>query len=340
MALSRVSLFKRSNGVWYILYDQQGRRRWKSTGRKLKSEALAQLVDLKEPPEHKPQTKRINEFAKEFLDFAEVNYARSSCDIFRVCLRNLLRIAGNCPLQALEQRHVDLYKTDRLKTKSPVSVNIELRSLRTILNYALRWKLIEENPFKCVQLVRVPEMPPLYFTKEQFEILLSVIQEEWFKEIVIFTVLTGMRRGEVCNLRWCDVDLERKLAHVHSTPTFRSKWGKQRVIPLNDWIVQRLSQRSSGEDGEYVFTFEGKKVDESYLTHKFGDYMRAARLNGKLHFHSLRHTFATWLVQQSVSIYEVQKLLGHSSIEMTQIYSHLQSEQLHGTVNKITLPLN
>jgi site-specific recombinase XerD len=60
----------------------------------------------------------------------------------------------------------------------------------------------------------------------------------------------------------------------------------------------------------------------------------------KLHFHSLRHTFATWLVQDGVSLYEVQKLLGHSNISVTEIYSHLQPEQLHGTVNRLQIALN
>ncbi len=63
-------------------------------------------------------------------------------------------------------------------------------------------------------------------------------------------------------------------------------------------------------------------------------------MSEKLHFHSLRHTFATWLVQEGVSIYEVQQLLGHSSISVTQVYSHLAASELHGAVNKIQVVLN
>ncbi len=60
----------------------------------------------------------------------------------------------------------------------------------------------------------------------------------------------------------------------------------------------------------------------------------------RLHFHSLRHTFATWLVQDGVSIYAVKELLGHLDVKTTQVYSHLQPEQLHSTVNKIDVSLN
>jgi site-specific recombinase XerD len=68
--------------------------------------------------------------------------------------------------------------------------------------------------------------------------------------------------------------------------------------------------------------------------------VRAAGLDDRLHFHSARHAFASWLVRAGVSLYEVQKLLGHSSPTVTEVYSHLQPEHLHGRVNKITVSMN
>jgi site-specific recombinase XerD len=139
-------------------------------------------------------------------------------------------------------------------------------------------------------------------------------------------------------LKTYNVDLARRLIYIHSKPTFRSKWGKQRVIPLNDQMVDMLGLLPRHDATDYVFTFQGRKVAEDYLTHIFTEYVRAAGIAKRLHFHSLRHTYATWLVQAGVSIYEVQKLLGHSSIEMTHVYSHLQSEHLRETVNRFSLP--
>jgi len=82
------------------------------------------------------------------------------------------------------------------------------------------------------------------------------------------------------------------------------------------------------------------KVNESYVSHKLKDYIRIAKLNEKLHFHSLRHTFASWLAQDGVSLYELQRLLGHSDIAVTEVYSHLQPEQLHSTVYRIEIHFN
>ncbi|TSA18167.1 hypothetical protein D4R75_11570 [bacterium] len=92
MTFSCISIFKRNNGIWYILYTQDGRRRWKSTRTTVKSEALAQLVELKDPAKEKPKTQLFSEFTKEFLAYAETTYARATRDIYRVCLRHLQRI--------------------------------------------------------------------------------------------------------------------------------------------------------------------------------------------------------------------------------------------------------
>ena len=81
-------------------------------------------------------------------------------------------------------------------------------------------------------------------------------------------------------------------------------------------------------------------MDGNLLSKRFRLAVRAAGLDTGLHFHSLRHTFATWLVQERISIYEVQKLLGHSSIAITQVYSHLAPNELHHAVNKIEASMN
>jgi site-specific recombinase XerD len=94
------------------------------------------------------------------------------------------------------------------------------------------------------------------------------------------------------------------------------------------------------ESSDLVFARRGFQIGESFVSHRFKEYVRMAGLDERLHWHSLRHTFASWLVQDGVSLYAVQKLLGHSSVTVTEIYSHLQPEKLHDTVNRIQVSLN
>ncbi|MEX2191581.1 MAG: site-specific integrase, partial [Bacteroidota bacterium] len=137
------------------------------------------------------------------------------------------------------------------------------------------------------------------------------------------------------NLKWKDVDLERRLIRVSNSETFTTKTGKTRTVPMNERVYVLLKDRNTHMHEEHVFTFEGKPIRPDFLSRKFRFCIRKSGLPRALHFHSLRHTFATWLVQGSVSIYEVQKLLGHSSLAVTQIYSHLAASELHNAVNKL-----
>ncbi len=106
---------------------------------------------------------------------------------------------------------------------------------------------------------------------------------------------------------------------------------------MNEWVFRFLATRE--KKAGYVFTSpDGKKLRVGYVSHRFKKNVRAAGLSDEFHFHSLRHTGATWLVQGGVSIYAVQKLLGHSSISTTQVYSHLEVENLFQYVDQLEMP--
>ncbi len=334
------SLFKRSNGVYYICYEEDGKRRWRSTGQTIKPAALKELIAFQTSPRKLPSRITLQSFIEEFLAYGKITFAPKTVEIYDRALHKLLSFAGNKVLSSVIPRDVDLYRAHRLSEVSPTSVNIDLRTLRAAFYTAVRWKLIPENPFKKVPFVRIPDRQPAYLTKEDFEGLLPLVSERWLRELIIASVSTGMRRGELLNLRWKDLDFERRLINIQSSDIFRTKGGKRRSVPMNDIVSQILWEKAQRSLGEYVFTLHGRKIDGNWVTCKFRRYIRRAGLNPKLHFHSLRHTFATWLVQGGVSIYEIQKLLGHSNIAVTQIYSHLTSSELHDAVNKISVPLN
>jgi site-specific recombinase XerD len=143
------------------------------------------------------------------------------------------------------------------------------------------------------------------------------------------------------SLEWSAADLTARLITIRNTRTFTTKSKRERVIPMNDVLWRLLLTRRERTSGEsrLVFHVRGHQMSESYASHRFKKAVRAAGLDDRLHFHSARHAFASWLVQAGVSLYEVQKLLGHSSPTVTEVYSHLQPEHLHGTVNKITVSM-
>jgi site-specific recombinase XerD len=329
------TLFKRSNGIYYISYTESGIRKQESTGERNKTDALRKLDFFEQPQSAKPTTPSLQNFIKDFLEDAESSFSVGSQTIFKTVFRHFAKFIGSRSLDSIAVKDVDLYRMARAKLVSPVTVNIELRMLRVAFYRAERWKLLNDNPFKRVRLMRIPEQQPTYLTKEDFQKLMTFVSEEWLKDMLVVAVATGMRRGELLNLTWESIDLERRMIHVRNINGFQTKSGKNRSIPMNEMVFGVIWKKVSLPHGKYVFEFRGTRIQESLATHRFKIYVRMAGLDPKIHFHSLRHTFASWLVQDGATLYEVQKLLGHSSLTVTQIYSHLEPEQLQKTVDRI-----
>jgi len=335
---SKFSLFKRSNGFYYILFEKDGKRKWKSTRATLKTDALKALTEFKDLLASRQVEVTLSKFIDTFLPFARVNYSKCTVDFYEQALNRLRSMVGDRSLSCLTMQHLDQYKVKRLsEKKSAATVNRDLQALRAAMNTATSWKLIKANPFSKMRQVQIPDTQPTYFTKSDFQTLMKGIADQWLKELIIFAALTGMRRGEITNLRWEDVDLKQRLIVIQSNPTFKTKHGKRRILPMNDIVFNLLAAKAGRATYEYVFHIGGRKIYDDHACKKLKKYIRQAGLNNRLHFHSLRHTFASWLVQDGVSLYEVQKLLGHSNIAVTQVYSHLLPEGLHSTVNRISL---
>jgi integrase len=187
----------------------------------------------------------------------------------------------------------------------------------------------------------VPEIQPAYFSRLEFSELLKAIEERDFRELVFFAVSTGFRLGEIIALQWGDVDFAAKLVQVRNSATFTTKSKKNRAVPMTGPLyAMLLGRRERPVETPFVFHQKGKCWTVDLISHTFKDCVRKAKLNDELHFHSLRHTFASWLAADGVSLFAIQKLLGHSSSRVTEIYSHLQPEQLHQTVNRLDIQLN
>ncbi|HTR80944.1 MAG TPA: tyrosine-type recombinase/integrase [Bacteroidota bacterium] len=340
MPTSNFSLFKK-NGYYYIQFVDDGKRKQRSTHTTNKAEALKTLGDFKQLVRDQPKRKLISDFASEFAEYAKGNYAIGTIEIYQSTFKLFQGRFGDISLTEITPQHWDIYKVHRLQKVSAHTVNIELRSMKAALNTALRWRILDENPFARLRLAQVPDIAPVFFTREQVEKLLSVITETWLREIVLFAVVTGMRRGEITNLQWKDLDMKNKLITVQSSATFRTKSGRRRIVPMNDIAFIILSKCYDRAASGYVFTLNNGKILDSWVADKFKRYVKALNMDPRLHFHSLRHSFASWLAYMGVSIYQISKLLGHVDVKVTQAYyAHLQPEQMHETVNKIHLQLN
>ena len=189
---------------------------------------------------------------------------------------------------------------------------------------AEQWELIERNPFKRVKALRVDQKQPLFLAQKEIQAIAEQIRPH-ARPFLFLALYTGMRLGEVTNLQWADIDWDRRVIHVVNRGTHHTKSRKERQIPIHDRLYQLLQ----------VIPKCGLKVwpyTDGALSRNFKEAVRKAGLSEEISFHTLRHTFASYLVELGQPIRQVQELLGHSNVTVTEIYAHLQNDSLRKAV--------
>ncbi|MFH0732913.1 MAG: site-specific integrase, partial [Candidatus Omnitrophota bacterium] len=201
------------------------------------------------------------------------------------------------------------------KKISPATVNRELACLKCMLNKAVLWGKLSANPATKVRLLKENNARLRFLSKEEIMRLLGNCAEH-LKPVVTLAVFTGMRKGEILNLKWQDIDIQRGLINIYD-----SKNGSKREAYINETVKRALIAVRKNPESPYVFF---RKDGKPYYSLR-KSFFTACNKSGILdfRFHDLRHTFASQLVMSGVDIKTVQELLGHKSIEMTLRYSHL-----------------
>lgn len=184
---------------------------------------------------------------------------------------------------------------------------------------AVNDKIISKNPCSFVKKLRVDNIQVRYLTKQEEKALFLAIGNHWIKDVVLMALHTGMRKGEIQNLKWTNIDFKKKIIHVLQT-----KSGKARDIPLSPKIEKALMELK--RQGEYVFMNQDTKTKYEDFR-QFEDFIAKAEIV-KFRFHDLRHTFATRLVEKKVDLVVVSTLLGHRNIQTTMRYAHPVPEMM------------
>lgn len=199
--------------------------------------------------------------------------------------------------------------------------------LRYLFNLAIRWNVgsIKVNPTKDHALPRINNHRERYLSKAETQQLLIAInasRNSMLRYIIPMLLLTGARKREVLDAQWADFDTERRFWRIPLT-----KSGTERFVPLSDAALTLLASIPRKANCPYVFANPHTKKPYVAIYYSWHTARREAGL-ADVRLHDLRHSFASFLVNAGCSLYEVQKLLGHSSAKMTQRYSHLSQPSL------------
>ena len=311
-------IYQRKNSTkWCVDWtDQKGHRHRKSTGTddKKLAEALAAKWTQESFLEQHFGVIPDVPFQEALLRYGQErqrdNPVRYKANV-KYQLQRLLDRFGDLNLSDITHAVMRDWVDECLTKAKPATVLRELTTLRAILNKAHREELLAQVP--AFPRIKVEPGRCRWLTVEEERRLLLAAKPH-LRALIAFAVDTGGRKSELLKLDWQNVDLDRGFV------TFRkTKNGEDRSVRLTDRAKQVLSDLAPQVCGP-VFTYRGQGIKD--VKTSFGRACKRAEIED-FRFHDLRHTFASRLVQQGVSLYEVMHLTGHKSFEMVQRYAHL-----------------
>jgi integrase len=248
---------------------------------------------------------------------------------------------ADVPIKDVSPFHLEKIKSKMAKKgRAPRSIEYTLAIIRQIFNYAKRTDLFAgDNPVSKVKIPRTDNRRVRFLTHDEADILLTSLMEKskQVHDMALMSLHTGMRAGEIFSLTWGCVDLDAGITHLRPEDT-KNKTG--RPVFMTQAVKDMLEEIMPGDAGMDDLVFPGRggiKIEKPSRTFKrvadklFNEGMKDSRQ--RVVFHTLRHTYASWLVMEGVDLYRVKELLGHKDLTMTQRYSHLAPDSLRGAVN-------
>jgi site-specific recombinase XerD len=330
------------NGIYdlYFTNPSTGKRTKVTTCKSTLREALTfkrrfQIDDFVGNHAGKPSVVNLVQLQEDVMEYALNNLSPKTSEIYRLSMTDLIRTVGNKPLAYLGMKDFERLKNIRVSSVSRTTVNIELRTLKAIMNYAVRNGYVESNPAHNVRQFTIPQKEKLSFEEDEILVLLSHLTNPLIRNIVLFALYTGCRLSEIINLQMRDMNLSERIITIRNKPDFKTKTGRIRQFPISDTLFEFLKQFTELAPNEYLFNLNGKKLSKDYVSHNFKKVLRKGGLPEKYHFHCLRHNFITNLIRNGVHLNYVKELAGHTDIQTTMGYIHIELEDLRKAVNNV-----
>jgi integrase len=299
-----------------------------------------------------PENLNVGDAIEEFLDEKQGTVRDSTHDTYQQQLEAWGEVTPpKLMLQDVMEEHLNPYVFQAGTSQSTKLKRY--RHLRLLFNWAEEQGHIDKSPLIEIEKPEKQEKKPEYLTPGQLEKLLSTIDEhaentedaagrspdvQWIKDAIRIAVSTGLRRGELFNLRWSDVDLESRMLFVRNREgdrdgdEFTSKSGHEKAVPIRgdaEEVLNRRVDEGKRDRTTYVLTNRNDEtIKPNTLTQRFKFFVRKADLDNqeRLSVHSLRDTAATWLAMEGVQPRLIQEILGHSSGSVTEKYMHAHPE--------------
>lgn len=283
-----------------------------------------------------------NIYISDFLSYLEVeaNYSKNTINSYENDLNKFEEYYKNKDLLKITSKDIEKY-IQTLSDLAPTTVSHNISSLKTFYSYFLKQGRISNNPTDGIKSPKLGIHLPTYLTVDEVNKLLDIEVTDAFssrnKAILELMYATGLRISEVISLEFKNVDYDECIIRV------MGKGSKERIVPVNDYAIKYLKEYIDNyrlelvknEINNYIFlNNHGRMLTRQGIFKMIKNYAALKNIKKTIGPHTLRHTFATHLLENGADLRVIQELLGHSDISTTQIYTHLTKEALHNEYKK------
>ena len=333
--MARVFKKDKKSADWWIDYNNRfGRRRREKVGPnhelavQVLGERLKRVTQEKELGIRHIETMSFKDFSQKYLDtHAKPNKSSWQRDEI-IIEKHLFPFFKERFVTEITAEDIEKYKVKRSGMVSNSTVNRELDCVKTMFAKAVEWGNANENVTQNVRDFRVDNKKTIFLELEELEAFLKACPK-WFRLIMDAYLNTGLRKSELLRMKWSDIDWNSRTIQV-----LKTKGGKMLHLPINAPMEKILKSIPRYISSDYVFCQRSGKPWKD-LRGSLKAALKKAGIEKKVTLHTLRHTFASHLVMAGEDLYTVSKLLGHSSLEMTQRYAHLTPKHKAEAVDRL-----
>src|SRR6266568_1346339 len=314
------TIYKRGNS-WCVGFTVNGQRVRESVGpnKKIAQKVLSLRMTQVLEDRYFPPNRQLGRMP--FKDFAQMYLEREGLLLKSIRTeRNRVlawaREFGSRSLGQITREEIEAGRRERMTTSRPATINRDLSRLRRMFSLAVEWGLLEESPMKSMKFLRENNARTRYLSLEECQRLIASCIAPHIRALVGIALHSGMRLGEILNLRWYDLDFASGFILVRD-----SKNGESRHVPMDATLFALFRAYPHRPSTDLVFS----SSSGGHIVDVRTGFQNACKRAGliDLHFHDLRHTFASQFVMSGGDLYILKEILGHKSITMTQRYAHL-----------------
>ncbi len=216
--------------------------------------------------------------------------------------------------------HIKHYQAENLTTSAASTITLFLAAIK----YA-HLNILNQDPTLTIKRPKKETHLPTTLTKNEIKLLLSQIKNEKSNLMVSLIYATGLRVSELTSLRVDNLNFPEKIGHIR-----QAKGNKDRIFNIPEFLFDQIKHQAKSQEKlnqEYLFSGRVGKISTRNIQKIISSASKRANLKN-VHTHTLRHSFATHLLEAGTDIRKIQELLGHANLSTTQIYTHISTEEL------------